>query len=92
MVILTTIWKDYKSRKNLCTKNFTYTNYRRKFIKNLLSEKRKENKTKKIKKSKPNNRDLNRDWIIIIIIIIIKINSKINKINNSSNSDNRKNW
>ena len=40
----------FKSRKNLCTKNFTYMkkilrarNWRRRFIKNLLPEKRKEN-------------------------------------------------
>ena len=50
IVILNIKRKDLKSRKNLCTDNFTYTkkilrtrNCRRKFIKILLPEKRKEN-------------------------------------------------
>ena len=41
--------KFYVHEKNLRTRN-----YRRRFIKNLLPEKRKESR-------KPNNRDLNRD-------------------------------
>ena len=55
--------KRCKSRDALCTKNFTYTKKilrtrrcRRRFIKNLLPEKRKETR-------EPNNRDFNRDWI-----------------------------
>ena len=63
IVILNTKWKDYKTRKNLCTKNFTYTkefhlheigavNFSKiYFLKNAK------------KTCEPNNRDLNRDWI-----------------------------
>ena len=47
--VLNTKWKDWKSRKNLCEIFYKHEqilltrNFRRKFIKNLLPEKRKEN-------------------------------------------------
>ena len=44
IVILNRKWEDCKSRKDLCTKkNLRTRNCRRKFVKNLLPEKRKEN-------------------------------------------------
>ena len=68
IVIVNTKSKDCKSRKNLCTENFTYT---RKFYvhevpavdlsKIYFLENAKT--TCKKKTCKPNNRDLNCDWI-----------------------------
>ena len=63
IVILNTKCKDCKSRKNLCTKNFTYT---KKFYLHEIAvvDLSKIYFLKNAKKScKPNNRDLNRDWI-----------------------------
>ena len=62
-VILNTKWKDCKSSKNLCTKNFTY-------MKKFCSHEIAAVSLSKIyflenarKTFKPNNRDLNRDWM-----------------------------
>ena len=63
IVILNTKWKDCKSRKNLCTKNFTYT---KKFYVHEIAAVNlsKIFFLKNAKKTcKPNNRDLNHDWI-----------------------------
>ena len=63
ILILNTKWKDFKSRKNLCTENLTYTNkfYGPEIAAVNLS---KIYFLKNAKKTcKPNNRDLNRDWI-----------------------------
>ena len=61
--ILNTKWKDSKSRKNLCTKNFTYTKkcYVHEIAAVNLSEIYFLKNAKKT--CKPNNRDLNHDWI-----------------------------
>ena len=63
IVILNTKWKDWKSRKNLCTKNFTYTKkfYVHEIAAVNLSKIYSLKNAKKI--CKPNNRDLNRDWM-----------------------------
>ena len=62
IVILNTKWKDCKSRKNLCTKNFTYT---RKFYVHEITAVSL-SKVYFLKNSKetckPSNCDLNRDW------------------------------
>ena len=63
ILILNTKWKDFKSRKNLCTENLTYTNkcYVPEIATVNLS---KIYFLKNAKKTcKPNNLDLNRDWI-----------------------------
>ena len=64
IVILNATWKDCKSRKNLYTKYFTYTNkfYVHEIAAVNLS---KIYFLKNAKRTcKPNNRDINRDWII----------------------------
>ena len=61
IVILDTKWKDIKSRKNLCTKNFAYT---KKFYVHEIAvvNLSKMYFLKNAKKTcKPNNGDLNRD-------------------------------
>ena len=64
IVLLNTKWKDCKSRKNLCKKNFTYTkNFYVHEITAVNSSKIYILKNAK-ETCKPNNRDLNRDWII----------------------------
>ena len=63
-MILNTKWKDCKSRKNLSTKNFTYT---KKFYVHEIAAVNlsKIFFLKNAKKTcKPNNRDLNRYWIV----------------------------
>ena len=65
MVILNIKWKDCKPCKNLCIKNFTCTKkfyvYEIEIVAVNLS---KTYFLKNAKKTcKPNNRDLNRDWI-----------------------------
>ena len=64
IVSLNTKWKDCKSRKNFCMKNFTHTKkiYVHKIASVNLS---KIYFLKNAKKTyKPKNRYLNRDWII----------------------------
>ena len=64
IVILNATWKDCKSRKKLYTKYFTYTNkfYVHEIAAVNLS---KIYFLKNAKRTcKPNNRDINRDWII----------------------------
>ena len=63
IVILNTKWKDCQSRKNLCTKKITYT---KKFYVHEIAAVNlsKIYFLKNAKKTcKPNNCDLNRDWI-----------------------------
>ena len=65
IVILNIEWKDCKPRKNLCSKKFTYTkkNYVHEIIAVNLS---KIYFLKNAKNTcKPNNHDLNRDWISV---------------------------
>ena len=65
IVILNKKWKDCKSRKNLCAKNFTHPKkiYLHKIAAvNLSKIYFLKNATKTCK---PNNRDLNREWIKI---------------------------
>ena len=63
LVILNAKWKDCKSSKNFCTKNFTYTKkfYVHEFAAVNLSKIYFLKNTKKA--YKPNNRDLNSNWI-----------------------------
>ena len=68
MIISNTRWKDCKSRKNLCTKNFTYT---KKFYAHGIAAVNlaKIYFAKNTKKTcKPNNLDLNCDWMIQTLI------------------------
>ena len=68
IVISNAKWKDCKPRKNLCKKNFTHTNkfYVHEIAAVNLS---KIYFLKNAKKTcKPNNRDLNRDWIKVILL------------------------
>ena len=58
---LNTKWKDYKSRKNLCTKNFMLTKLPPQFFQKSYLLKNAS------KTCKPNNRDLNHNWIIRIV-------------------------
>ena len=69
IVILNTKCKDCKSRKNLCTKNFTYTNkfYVHEIAAVNLSKTYFLKDTTKIFKS--NNRNLNRDWMTKSVIL-----------------------
>ena len=62
IVILNTKWEDCKSRKNLRTKNFTYT--KKFYVHEIVAVGfSKTYFLKNAKKTcKPNNRDLNRDW------------------------------
>ena len=68
IMILNTKWRDFKSRKNLCTKNFTYTD------KSCVHEIAAVNLSKiyPLKNAKeickPNNRGINRDWISNITV------------------------
>ena len=61
-LILNAKWKSCKSRKNLCTKNFKYTNkfYVHETVAVNLSKIYFLKNAKK--RCKPNKRDLNRDW------------------------------
>ena len=68
--VAVTKWKDCKSRKNLCTENFTYTKkfYVHEIVALILS---KIYLLEKVKKTcKPNNRNLNLDWIIFTNYIV----------------------
>ena len=64
IVILNTKWKDCKSRKNLRMRKFTYTKkfYVHKIAAVNLSEIYFLKNAKKT--CNPNNRDLNRNWIM----------------------------
>ena len=55
-------WKDCKSCKNLCTKNFTYM--KKIYVKEIAAANLSEMYFLKNPKKtcKPNNHDLNRDW------------------------------
>ena len=71
MVILNTNWKNWKSRKKLFTKNFTYPKkiYVHEIATVNLS---KIYFLKNAKKTcKPNKRDLNRDWIKICTFHVV---------------------
>ena len=58
IVILNRKWKDCQFCKNLCRKNFTYTKIATVNLSKIYLLKSAK------KTSKPNNRDLNRDWKI----------------------------
>ena len=78
IVILNAKWKESKSHQNLCTKTFTYT---KKFDVHEIATVNlsKIYFLKNAKKTcKPNNRDLNRDWIKVDSQFE-NLNSKINQ-------------
>ena len=63
LVILKTKWKDCKSRENLRTKNFTYT--KKFYFQEIAAVSLSIFISWNAKKTcKPNNRDVNRNWII----------------------------
>ena len=74
ILILNTKWKDRKSRKNWCTENFTYTKkcYVHEIAAVNLSKIYFLKNAKK--RCKPNNGDLNRNWINKLVkVLLLKI-------------------
>ena len=76
IVVLNTKWKDCKSRKTLFTKNFTYT--KKVYVHEItVVDLSKIYFLKNAKKTcKPNNRDLNRDWIMELFFFYKKSHRK----------------